>query len=180
MPLLTVGHGTLTASRLVALLRDAGVTLLVDIRAYPASRRNPQFNRDALLTTLGAAGVAYRHEPRLGGRRRGHEASPHVAIRNTSFRAYADHMQSQEFQEALSDLLSEAAGRTTAIMCAERGWWRCHRRLVADGAVLLHGTDVHHLDHDGRLAPHHPIEVARVHGSELIYDVGSQLAQPPA
>lgn len=180
MRLLTVGHGTLPASHLVGLLRDAGVSLLVDVRAYPASRRNPQFNRDALSATLHAAGVAYRHEPRLGGRRRGSETSPHVAIRNAGFRAYADHMQSEQFRAGLAELLSAAAEHTTAIMCAERLWWRCHRRLVADAAVLLHRADVHHLDHDGRLAPHHPTEAARVEGDQLVYDVGSDLALPPA
>jgi uncharacterized protein (DUF488 family) len=166
--LLTVGHGTLAADELVELLRGAGVRLLVDVRAYPGSRRHPQFGREALAGRLPDEGIEYRWEPRLGGRRSTRPDSPNVALRNDAFRAYADHMATTEFARALDDVLHEAARRTTAVMCAESVWWRCHRRLLADAAVLTRDAEVRHLLHDGRLAPHHLTDGARLvrEGSE--------------
>lgn len=170
MQLLTVGHGTLPADELAALLTGAGVELLVDIRSFPGSRRNPQFGREAMEAWVPAAGIAYRWDRRLGGRRRPAPGSRHVALRHEAFRAYADHMESPEFAEGLADVLAEAA--RTAVMCSETVWWRCHRRLVSDAAVLLHDVDVQHLFHDGRLRPHAPTDGVRVDGDELVYDVG--------
>jgi uncharacterized protein (DUF488 family) len=140
----TVGHSTRTGEELLAILREAGVELLVDVRAFPSSRRHPQFNRDALATWLLAAGVAYRHMPDLGGRRAPAPDSPNGGWRDTAFQGYADHMRSPEFRRALADL--EAAGREapTVIMCAEAVWWRCHRRLIAD-ALVARGWGVEHL-----------------------------------
>ena len=169
-PLRTVGHGTLTADELAGLVRDAGIETIVDVRSFPASRRHPQFRREAMERWLPDAGVAYRWEPRLGGRRRPAPESPHGALRVAAFRGYADHMETAEFRDALDDLLAEAAARPTAVMCAESVWWRCHRRLLADAAVLLRGASVEHLFHDGRLAAHRPTPEARVDGRRLVYD----------
>lgn len=171
--LLTVGHGTLAADELAALLVDAAVEALVDVRSYPGSRRHPQFGRAELERWLPEAGVAYRWERRLGGRRRAQEASPHVALRHPAFRAYADHMAGDEFATALDGVLAEAAERRTVVMCSETLWWRCHRRLLADAAVLTRGVTVRHLGHDGRLAPHAVTEGARAAGDRVVYDVRS-------
>lgn len=173
--LITVGHGTLPADDLAALLRDAGVDLLVDVRTHPGSRRNPQFNRGEIAEWLP---LPYRWEPRLGGRRDPVEDSEHVALEHPQFRAYADHMADEEFRAALSEVLEAARDRTVAVMCAESVWWRCHRRLLADAAVLLHEAEVRHLFHDGRIAPHTPMNVARIEDDRLIYDVGADRELP--
>ena len=170
MPLLTVGHGTLRDEDLLTLLHGAGVEQVVDVRAFPGSRHNPQFGRDSMAAWVPEAGVRYRWEPRLGGRRRGRPDSPHVALRNDSFRAYADHMETAEFAEALTEVLG--GPERTAVMCSESVWWRCHRRLVADAASLLRGVEVRHLMHDGRLTEHGPTDGVRVDGDRLVYDVG--------
>ena len=171
--LLTVGHGTLSADDLAGLLRGAGATHLVDVRSMPGSRRHPQFAKDKMEGWLGEAGITYRWDPALGGRRRTSTGSPNTALRHPAFRGYADHMASPEFTLALDDLLDEAAARTTAAMCAESLWWRCHRRLPADAAVLLRGAAVVHLDHRGQLHEHRVTDGARVAGDLVVYDVGS-------
>lgn len=180
LPLLTVGHGTLAAEGLATVLRGAGVALVVDVRAFPGSRRHPQFARDELARWLPAAGVAYRWEPRLGGRRRGRLGSPNVALRTPAFRAYADHMAGPEFAAGLDALLADAAARPTAAMCSESLWWRCHRRLVSDAAVLVRGVAVVHVHHDGRVVPHVVTEGARLAegGDHVVYDVGGQASLP--
>ena len=165
--LVTVGHGTLPEDDFSALLLEAGVEVLIDVRAHPGSRHNPQFGRDRLATWLP---IPYRWEPRLGGRRRGRPGSPHVALRNDAFRAYADHMEGDEFRSALAYALAEPA--RSAVICSESVWWRCHRRLIADAATLLHGVEVRHLMHDSRLTEHAPTEGVRVDGDRLVYDVG--------
>jgi uncharacterized protein (DUF488 family) len=166
----TVGHGTLPAEDFATLVTGAGIEVVVDVRSVPASRRHPQFGRPAMEQWLPDAGVAYRWEPRLGGRRRPRPDSPHGALRVPAFRGYADHMETQEFHDAVDDLLAEAATRRATVMCAESVWWRCHRRLVADAVVLLHCATVEHLFHDGRLDPHRPMPEARVDGRRLVYD----------
>ncbi len=170
----TVGHGTLDAEPFARLLRDAGIVELVDVRRYPGSRRHPHFGSDEMGRWLPSAGVAYRHVPALGGRRKPDPASPHVGLRNDQFRAYADHMSSSEFTDALGELVATADQEATAVMCAESLWWRCHRRLVADHLVLVEQVEVEHLFHDGRLAAHSPTPEARAVGGAVVYDVGVQ------
>ena len=171
--LLTVGHGTLPGEAFVALLRDVGVELVVDVRRYPGSRRHPQFGREPLAAALRAAGVAYRWEQALGGRRSPAPDSPNAALRNAAFRGYADHMSTSMFRAALDRVLTEAATRTTAVLCAESLWWRCHRRLIADAAVLAHGVKVVHLGHDGRLTEHAPTDAARTVDGRVVYDASA-------
>jgi uncharacterized protein (DUF488 family) len=140
----TIGHSTRTAEEFVALLREHDVRRLVDVRRFPGSRRHPQFGRDALAATLAEAGIAYRHEEALGGRRAGDPAagpSPNTAWRHAAFRAYADYMATTPFQAALHRLMRDGAERRTVIMCAEAVPWRCHRRLITD-ALLAHGVPV--------------------------------------
>jgi uncharacterized protein (DUF488 family) len=171
--LLTAGHGTLEEEGLVALLREAGVTRLVDVRSSPGSRRNPQFTRAAMEGWVPSAGIDYRWEPDLGGFRRTAPGSVNTALRNPAFRGYADHMRTPSFRAALEAVLAGAAVAPTALMCAESLWWRCHRRLLADAALLLGGAEVLHLLHDGRLEHHRPTEGVRREGGLLVYDGGA-------
>lgn len=175
--LVTVGHGTLEQKALLALLTAASVAELVDVRSHPGSRRVPHVAREAMREWLPAGGIDYRWEPSLGGRRRGGRQSPNIALRNASFRAYADHMATDEFLDALASLVAGARVRRLAVMCAESVWWRCHRRLIADAAVLLHACEVSHLFHDRRLDAHRPSPEARVAQRDdgtpvVVYDVG--------
>jgi uncharacterized protein (DUF488 family) len=141
------------------------VDLLVDVRRFPGSRRHPHLSREALQEWLP---VGYRWEERLGGRRPPPEDSPDVALRNAAFRGYASHMRGADFRDALEEVLASPA--RTAVMCSETVWWRCHRRLVADAAVLLHGSRVQHLL-GGRQSPHRLTDGVRVVGDQLVYDV---------
>lgn len=171
--LLTVGHGNLPQADFADLLTGAGVDTLVDVRRFPGSRRNPHFGTDAMSGWVEEAGVAYRLEQRLGGRRRvdpdQRDADPWWKVE--AFRAYAAHTRSEEFAAGMGELLEVARRGTAAVMCSESVWWRCHRRLVSDVAVLLHGVEVLHLAHSGRLTPHVPAAGARVTEDGLRYDV---------
>lgn len=178
MRLLTVGHGTLSADGLAELLRGAGVGLVVDVRTAPGSRRYPHFARDQLEEWLPAAGIGYRWERRLGGFRRPATDSLNVALRHPSFRGYADYMSDPEFGAALGQVLDDAEQLPTTVMCAESLWWRCHRRLIADAAVLVHHADVRHLGHDGKLTDHRPTEGARLDGHRVVYDGGQARLSP--
>jgi uncharacterized protein (DUF488 family) len=151
------------------LLRDAEVAVLVDVRTAPGSRRYPHVARAELERWLPEAGIAYRWWPTLGGFRRPRPDSRNTGLRNASFRGYADHMESPEFEEALRSLLSEAERRVTAAMCSESLWWRCHRRLLADAAELTGGAVVLHLGHDGRLQPHRLTDGAHLEGDTVRY-----------
>ncbi len=140
----TIGHSTRSAQELLELLRQADVSLVADVRAFPSSRRHPQFNRPALAEYLCGAGIDYQHMPVLGGRRSPVPDSPNGGWHETAFQGYADHMATPEFQDALADLEAAARETPTAIMCAEAVWWRCHRRLIAD-ALVVRGWRVEHL-----------------------------------
>ncbi|MGY1638213.1 DUF488 family protein [Geodermatophilus sp. SYSU D00742] len=158
MPLLTVGHGPEDRTALGARLAGAGVELVVDVRRFPGSRSNPDVRREALEEWLPAAGIGYRWDERLGGRRR---LPPDQPVADdwwtvAQFAAYAAHTRTAEFGAALDEVLAAAGTATVAVMCSETVWWRCHRRLVADVAVLARGVPVSHLMPGGRLAPHVP------------------------
>jgi uncharacterized protein (DUF488 family) len=178
--LLTLGHGTATVEELLALLAGAGVQRLVDVRTAPGSRRQPHVRREAMAGWLDGAGVGYRWEPELGGFRKPAPASGNHALRHPAFRGYADYMRTPRFWSALDRLLAEAADAPAAAMCSESLWWRCHRRLLADAAVLVRGVEVLHLDHRGRLAPHRPTGGVRRDGDLLAYDLGTTPPLPEA
>jgi uncharacterized protein (DUF488 family) len=167
--LFSIGHGTLDASAFNAHLRAAGIASAVDIRRFPESRQNPQFGQAALTDSLRQAGIAYRPMPELGGRRTARPDSPNTSLRNASFRGYADFMETPEFNDALLELLMLAGDRPTVMFCAETLWWRCHRRLVADAVVLLHGGAVTHVVAAMR-AGHVITPGARRDGARIIYD----------
>ncbi len=136
-------------------MREAALEALVDVRTVPKSRRQPHLWREAMEAWVPErSGSSYRWEAALGGFRRANPNSPNVALRHPSFRAYADYMETDPFARALAQLLDDAATARTAILCSETVWWRCHRRLISDAAVLLHGVEVRHLMHDGKLRPH--------------------------
>jgi uncharacterized protein (DUF488 family) len=195
--LLTYGHGTEPAERTTDILREAGVSSLVDIRTAPGSRRNPQFDRAALEEWLPAAGIDYRWEKRLGGFRRPSPDNPDVVWREDMFRGYAEHMRSPDFLAAIEPVLAEAelaeaelaeaelaeAGaepetHQVTVMCSESLWWRCHRRLVADFAAVARGIEVRHLMHDGRLEAHRPTPGVRLRDDGLlVYDAGQDQLQ---
>jgi uncharacterized protein (DUF488 family) len=167
--LYTVGHSTRSSEELLAVLHEAGVELVADVRAFPSSRRHPQFNRGPLTDWLAVAGIGYRHLPGLGGRRSPVSGSPNGGWRELAFQGYADHMRSREFQDAL---VATARVTPTAIMCAEAVWWRCHRRLIAD-ALVARGWRVEHLGLDGAPAVH------ELTGFAVVAQDGS-LSYPPA
>ena len=177
MPTLyTVGHGARSIEDFVAILRDAGIQVLVDVRRYPGSRRHPHFGRDALSRQLLTEGIRYEWwGDVLGGRRALEPGSRdrHIGWEDESFRAYAAHMETGEFRKKLSDLVELAADHRVAVMCAESLWWRCHRRLIAD-AALAQGSEVVHL-HDEKQQLHELTSWARVDGDGvLIYDKGEE------
>ena len=172
MVVYTVGHSTLPLDDFLALLGAHRIASIADVRRFPASRRHPHFAREALARALERAGLEYAWLPGLGGRRRGHPGSPHVAWRSPSFRAYADHMETAEFAAELARLVALASVRPTAVMCAEAVPWRCHRQLVAD-ALLARGIEVRHvISATAAPEPHRLTAFARLEGERVVYDRG--------
>jgi uncharacterized protein (DUF488 family) len=167
--LYTIGHSTRPLEDLLAALQAHQIRTLVDIRAFPMSRRLPQFNRESLEKSLPAAGIRYRWMPALGGyRKKVRDDSPHLALRNASFRNYADYMLTPEFTSAVTELVALAENSPTAYMCAERVYFRCHRMLVSDWLVA-HGNEVLHIDGPGPVKPHRLTKEAHLLDGELIY-----------
>src|SRR3954447_3768520 len=142
MNVYTIGHSTRAADELSELLREHEVKLLADIRRYPGSKRYPHFASEAMARWLPEHGVAYVHMPELGGRRKPLPDSRNMAWRNEQFRAYADYMATNEFRDAIDNLL--ASPKVTAYMCAEAVPWRCHRNLVSD-ELTRRGIEVIHI-----------------------------------
>ena len=167
----TIGHSTRTLDELVAALKAHGISTLVDIRAFPVSRRLPHFNRESLEVELPKHGITYIWMKELGGyRRKVRDDSPNTGLRNDSFRNYADYMLSGEFVSAIERLLENAQNGNTAIMCAERVYFHCHRMLVSD-YVTAHGHIVLHID-DGThpLREHKLTAEARLVDGKLVYN----------
>ena len=172
MRIWSVGHGARPVEDLLAVLRDAGVKDLADIRSVPGSRRHPQFGQASLRASLATSGIEYVHLRGLGGRRDTLADSPHTALRVDAFRGYADHMASEEFQRDLAVLEERGRRTTTAFMCAETKWEECHRRMLAD-VLTIRGWDVVHLGGAGTSEPHRMSEVARLVKGALVYDGGA-------
>jgi uncharacterized protein (DUF488 family) len=132
MVIFTIGHSTRPFDEFASILQEFGITLLVDVRTIPRSRRNPQFNKDTFPHLLEPYGISYIHMKELGGLRKARTDSIHTEWRNESFRGYADYMDTTEFAAALDNLITLASDQTIAIMCAEAVPWRCHRSMIAD------------------------------------------------
>jgi uncharacterized protein (DUF488 family) len=164
----TVGHSTLPIERFLALLRAYRVGTLADIRTVPRSRRNPQFNADALATALRGAQIDFVPLSVLGGLRRARKDSPNTGWRNESFRGFADYMQTEAFESGLENLIDISRRRRTAIMCAEAVPWRCHRSLVAD-ALLVRGIPAIEILSETSFRPHRLTPFARVNGTQITY-----------
>jgi uncharacterized protein (DUF488 family) len=167
--LFTIGHSTRSLDDLIQALRTHQIKTLLDIRAFPMSRRLPQFNRDSLTKTLPAAGIQYGWMKALGGyRKKILDESPNIALRNDSFRNYADYMLTAEFEGAMQGLIRLAEEASTAYMCAERVYFHCHRMLVSDWLVA-HGHEVLHIDGTGPARAHKLTTEARMIDGRLIY-----------
>jgi uncharacterized protein (DUF488 family) len=167
--LYTIGHSTRTLEELIAALQAHSIQTLVDIRAFPMSRRLPHFNREALEKTLPEAGISYLWMKELGGmRKKSLEQSPNVALRNDSFRNYADYMLAPEFERAVTELIKTSEDLRTAYMCAERVYFKCHRMLVSDWLVA-HGHEVLHIDDAKPAKPHKLMPEGLIQDGRLIY-----------
>ena len=166
----TIGHGSRPLDEFIGLLIHTGIACLVDVRAYPGSRRYPYFARTELAHSLPESRIDYVWEgTALGGRRKPRTDSPHAALRNASFRAYADHMQTTEFHDGVERLLQRAVTERIAVMCAERLPWQCHRFLIAD-YLVANGVQVLHIIDEKPPKAHQLHAVARVRGEDVIYD----------
>jgi uncharacterized protein (DUF488 family) len=166
--IMTVGHSTRTAGEFRDLLHAHSVQGIADVRRFPASRRHPHFSREALTIALPADSIAYRHFPELGGRRAPRHDSLNTAWRHPSFRAYADHMATEEFARGFAALIAFAATCRIAVMCAEAQWWRCHRQLIAD-ALVARGISVAHIMSPTAVQRHELTTFARVDAFGVTY-----------
>ena len=164
----TIGHSTRSGEEFGQILTAHGIQVLVDVRMFPGSRRYPQFNKPALSESLEKLGIEYKHEPRLGGRRTPRKDSHNTAWRNASFRAYADHMETEEFRDSIKELLQLAADARTTVMCAEAVWWRCHRSLISD-YLKAAGHRVVHILSEIKTEEHPFTSAARIVNGELSY-----------
>ena len=169
MRIWTIGHSTRAIDDFISLLDENELKLLVDVRAWPGSKRYPQFNKDTLAESLNAHGIRYEHFPKLGGKRKSRPDSRNTAWRNASFRGYADYMETEQFRKGIERLLEVAAeAGPTAIMCAEAVWWRCHRSLIAD-YLKARGVEVLNVLGANKVEPHPYTSAARIVNGELSY-----------
>jgi uncharacterized protein (DUF488 family) len=167
----TIGHSTRDLAGFSRVLQAHDIRLLVDIRAFPMSRRHPHFNREHLELWLPEIGCDYLWEKDLGGRRGKQmppDESPNIALRNPSFRNYADYMLSDQFRQAIGRLVAHAEKRPTAIMCAEQLYFRCHRMLVSD-YLVAGGHNVLHILDEKPPRPHALTKEARLIEGQLVY-----------
>jgi uncharacterized protein (DUF488 family) len=164
----TIGHSTRPLAEFIEMLRAHGVERVVDVRSIPRSRHNPQFNRETLAQRLRSAGIGYVHLKKLGGLRHARKDSANLGWHNASFRGFADYMQTEEFLTGLARLEKLAAGKPTAIMCAEAVPWRCHRSLIAD-ALVVRDFLVEDIMSGTRAQEHELTPFARVRGLRITY-----------
>jgi uncharacterized protein (DUF488 family) len=171
-PLFTIGHSTHPIEEFLRMLEPNGVARVIDVRAFPRSRTNPQYNEDALPRALAPRGIAYEHIASLGGKRPRSKDVPEETNAfwdNASFHNYADYAMGADFREGLAAVLERGARERVAVMCAEAVWWRCHRRIVADYALAA-GRDVWHIMGPEALEPARMTPAARPGpGGSLVY-----------
>ena len=169
MRIWTIGHSTRTIDEFVSLLKENEINLLADARAWPGSKRYPQFNKEALEESLSAHAIHYEHFAELGGKRKSTPDSHNTAWRNASFRGYADYMETEQFQKGIERLLDVATeAGASAIMCAEAVWWRCHRSLIAD-YLKARGLQMMHILGAKKVESHPYTSAARIVNGKLRY-----------
>jgi uncharacterized protein (DUF488 family) len=185
MRIWTIGHSTRSIDDFISLLKKNEIKLLADVRSWPESKRYPQFNREALAESLNAHGIRYKHFPELGGRRKPNADSRNTAWRNASFRGYADYMETEQFHKGVERLLDLARNDglgspesfrgsetvtpwSTAIMCAEAVWWRCHRSLISD-YLKVQEVEIVHILGANKIEPHRFTSVAHIVDGTLSY-----------
>jgi uncharacterized protein (DUF488 family) len=170
--MMTIGHSTLPISSFLLALKENGCSLLVDVRRHPGSRRHPQFGQKQLFSSLEEEGIRAVWREELGGRRAAAKNSINAGWKNTSFRGYADYMQTQEFADQIDWLMDQPELSSVVIMCAEAVPWRCHRSLIGDAILARNGIveDIFVLP-DGRSSrkPHNMTPFARVEDGRLFY-----------
>jgi uncharacterized protein (DUF488 family) len=164
----TIGHSNRSIDAFIELLQAHRIEVLADIRRYPGSRSQPQFNEGALAESLRGAGIEYALMTDLGGRRQPRADSHNTAWRSDQFRGYADYMETEEFAQAITRLVELGKNKRIAIMCSEAVWWRCHRSLVAD-YLKVRGIEVLHISSVGAAKPHPFTSAATVEGGQLSY-----------
>lgn len=164
----TVGHSTRPLPDFLAVLAAYRIEAVADVRRFPGSRSQPQYQQPALESALLTAGIAYLWLPDLGGRRQPSSNAPTTTWRHRAFRGYAEHVAGEQFATGLFELLMVAQGLRTAIMCAELLWWRCHRRMIADVLVSL-GARVIHIRDAEASQPHRLTAPARLVRGRLTY-----------
>jgi uncharacterized protein (DUF488 family) len=166
--LYTIGHSTRSLDEFLGILKAFSIGLVVDVRTIPKSRHNPQFNGDSLRLSLKGHGIDYIQMKDLGGLRKPAGGSVNTAWRNTSFRGFADYMQTPDFEKAIEDLFNIATRQTTVIMCAEAVPWRCHRSLIAD-ALVVRKVQVEHILSLKSSRSHELTGSAKVEGRRITY-----------
>lgn len=166
--LYTIGHSTRDINTFIDLLLQHDITVLVDVRSLPGSNKFPHFNQDALAKSLKENGIEYHHLIGLGGRRKPIKDSKNTVWRNKSFQAYADYMETEEFKIAVAELKDIAHKNTTAIICSEAVWWRCHRALISD-FLKIEGWDIEHIISKTNVQEHPYTSAAKIVDNKLSY-----------
>ncbi|HUH50778.1 MAG TPA: DUF488 domain-containing protein [Flavobacterium sp.] len=164
----TIGHSTHSLEEFIAMLGSFGIKMLVDVRSLPGSRKFPQFNKEELELSMAQAGIGYTHLIELGGRRKVNKDSKNTSWHNTSFRAYADYMQTESFKSGIATLEQIALDKTTAYMCSEAVWWRCHRSMISD-YLKAKGWTVEHIMAERKQQEHPYTSPARIVDGEVVY-----------
>ncbi|HWY52126.1 MAG TPA: DUF488 domain-containing protein [Chthoniobacterales bacterium] len=165
----TIGHSTRKIEVFLSLLDENEIKAVADVRMFPGSKRYPQFGLEALAKSLGTAGIRYEHFPELGGRRKAKPDSQNTAWRNEMFRGYADYMETEDFRKGIARLIDLADQQgSTAIMCAEAVWWRCHRSLISD-YLKARGVEVVHILDTKKIEPHPFTSAAQIVDGQLSY-----------
>lgn len=176
----TIGHSTREWQDFVSVLAAHQIASLVDVRAFPVSRRMPHFGREPMTGALTDAGVEYRWMPSLGGRRgKQRDHSPNIGLRNQAFRNYADYMLTEEFRHAAAELVELATEKRTTIMCAEKVMFNCHRMLISD-YLALHGHEVLHIEEARPPRAHRVTPEAHMVQGQVIYSAGELFRDLPA
>ena len=168
----TIGHSNRSLDELIAMLQSTEIELVVDVRSFPRSRTNPDFNIDTFPQALSQVGINYQHCADLGGRRpKQKQVDEHVndLWRVQAFHNYADYALSDTFQAALDELIDLGKQQQLTLMCSEAVWWRCHRRIITD-YLLLKGYKVEHIMGVGRLDIAKPTQGAELNSNgQVIY-----------